>query len=322
VDDKLLSGFNTFEQVAKNQVGPRANFLALGGETKAMRPGNQRIRVGKSSLWVQSYGQIEKSKSNHGNPSIRSQTGGLSIGGDHEVLCNTYLGILGGFSTTPFHWGQERGYGRMKSYYGGLYGTWLSQTGLYADGQIIAGGDQFHSKRNIKFPGINRVAKQSHKAGQFSANAEVGYAWMLQPFTLQPFLDGTYMFAKEQGFRERGAQSLNFKIKSKTSQFLRGEIGAQVYRTYVLCDALVRPAVQLSYVHKHPISGTHVKGGLVGEPQTLTLLGDSKVRNQVAPGVGVTVQFAKGLYIIANVSAQLGSGQNLGDALVRVGYDF
>jgi autotransporter-associated beta strand protein len=322
VDDKLLSGFNTFEQVSKNQVGPRLNFLALGGETKAMRPGNQRIRVGKSSLWVQSYGQIEKSKSNHGNPSIRSQTGGLSIGGDHEVLCNTYLGILGGFSTTPFHWGQERGYGRMKSYYGGLYGAWLSQTGLYADGQIIAGGDQFHSKRNIKFPGINRVAKQSHKAGQFSANAEVGYAWMLQPFTLQPFLDGTYMFAKEQGFREKGAQSLNFKIKSKTSQFLRGEVGAQIYRTYVLCDALVRPAFQLSYVHKHPISGTHVKGGLIGEPQTLTLLGDSKVRNQVAPGVGVTVQFAKGLYIIANVSAQLGSGQNLGDALVRVGYDF
>ncbi|MBY0501904.1 MAG: autotransporter-associated beta strand repeat-containing protein, partial [Alphaproteobacteria bacterium] len=82
VDDKLLSGFNTFEQVSKNQIGPRVNFLALGGETKAMRPGNQRIRVGKSSLWVQSYGQIEKSKSNHGNPSIRSQTGGLSIGGD------------------------------------------------------------------------------------------------------------------------------------------------------------------------------------------------------------------------------------------------
>jgi autotransporter-associated beta strand protein len=67
VDDKLLSGFNTFEQVSKNQIGPRANFLALGGKTKAMRPGNQRIRVGKSSLWVQSYGQIEKSKSNHGD---------------------------------------------------------------------------------------------------------------------------------------------------------------------------------------------------------------------------------------------------------------
>ncbi|MBY0502257.1 MAG: autotransporter domain-containing protein, partial [Alphaproteobacteria bacterium] len=280
VDDKLLSGFNAFEQVSKNQIGPRTNFLALGGETKAMRPGNQRIRVGKSSLWVQSYGQIEKSKSNHGNPSIRSQTGGLSIGGDHEVLCNTYLGILGGFSTTPFHWGQDRGYGRMKSYYGGLYGTWLSQTGLYADGQIIAGGDHFHSKRNIKFPGINRIAKQSHKAGQFSVDAEVGYAWMLQPFTLQPFLDGTYMFAKEQGFREKGAQSLSFNVKSKTSQFLRGEVGAQIYRTYVLCDALVRPAFQLSYVHKHPISGTHVKGGIIGEPQTLTLLGDSKIRNQ------------------------------------------
>ncbi|MBY0502252.1 MAG: hypothetical protein K2P93_09720 [Alphaproteobacteria bacterium] len=45
-------------------------------------------------------------------------------------------------------------------------------------------------------------------------------------------------------------------------------------------------------------------------------------RNQVAPGIAVTIQFTKGLYIIANVSAQLGSGQNLGDVLLRVGYGF
>ena len=105
---------------------------------------------------------------------------------------------------------------------------------------------------------------------------------------------------------------------------MRGEVGVQIYRTYVLCGALVRPAFQLSYVHKHPIGSTpaDVKGGLIGEPQTLTVRGDNKIRNQVAPGLGVTVQFEKGLYIIANVSTQLGSGQNLGDALLRVGYDF
>ena len=65
-----------------------------------------------------------------------------------------------------------------------------------------------------------------------------------------------------------------------------------------------------------------VQGGLVGQSQSLVVSGDNRTRNQVAPGLALTVQFAKGLYIIGNVSSQFGGGQKLGDALIRVGYDF
>jgi outer membrane autotransporter protein len=249
-------------------------------------------------------------------PRPQSRLGMLSFPGSERV-------VLGGMSITPFHW-QHRGSGRMKSYYGGAYGTWLSQTGFYADGQIIAGGDNFHSQRKIIYPGVNRIARQNHSGGQFSTDIQARYMLSLEHVSVQPYADATYMFVNEGGFREKGAQSLDFKIKGRMSQFFRGELGTQVYRTYVLCGALIRPALQLSCVHKRSMgpNSAKVQRGLVGQSQSLVVLGDNRTRNQVAAGLTLTAQFANGMYVIGNVISQFGSGQKLGDALIRVGYDF
>ncbi|KAB2832785.1 MAG: hypothetical protein F9K49_07620 [Caedimonadaceae bacterium] len=61
---------------------------------------------------------------------------------------------------------------------------------------------------------------------------------------------------------------------------------------------------------------------MISQSQSLIVSGDNRTRNQVAPGLALTAQFANGLYIIGNVNSQFGGGQKLGDALLRVGYDF
>lgn len=325
VNDIHSKGFN-FASARATTVGPKKSalaFLAPHGAEGSGMPGNQRIRFGDSSAWFQSYGQVHEKNSSHGNKGVRSRTGGISIGADHQVYKNTFVGLFTGLSTTPFEWKGGRGSGHMKSYYGGVYGTWMDDCGLYVDGQVIAGQDRFHSHRNIQFANINRKAKENHHGNQFSVDTEVGYAIGLPYMTVQPYVDASYMFVRENGFTEKGADSLDFKVKGKTSQFARGAIGTQFYRTFVTCDTLIRPAIQLAYVHKQPL-GHHeaIKGGLVDEPQTLSVLGDNKKRNQFAPGASLTAQFQNGMYVIANVSGEVFSGQNAGEALVRVGYDF
>lgn len=142
--------------------------------------------------------------------------------------------------------------------------------------------------------------------------------------TVQPYVGASYMLVHENGYTERDAGGLNFAIKSKTSQFVRGAMGTQFYRTFVCGETLFRPALQLAFVRKQPVgsSKANINGGLVNQPQTLSVLGDDKARNQFAPGVSLTTQFRNGAYIIANVSGQVFSGQNTGEALLRVGYDF
>jgi hypothetical protein len=65
-----------------------------------------------------------------------------------------------------------------------------------------------------------------------------------------------------------------------------------------------------------------VSGGLVGEPQTLTVLGDGRVRNQLGAATSLTAQFSNGVNITGRIAGEVLSGIQAGEALLRVGYDF
>jgi len=317
-----------FAKGAQKQRGVGVNF-AMNNQGIENRPSgmplNQRIKIGNTTMWIQSYGQLnDKGESSHGNVGIKSRTGGVTLGADYQVMNNTFVGLLGGYSTTFFDWKQTRGNGTMNSGYGGVYGSWMDKCGLYVEGQFIAGNDHIKSTRTISFSTINRAARESHNAFQFSTNAEVGYVVPLEPFTLQPFYNATYMAVHERGYQEQGADSLNLQVKSKTSQFYRGELGTMVYRLFMIEDVLMRPSLQLGWIQKRPVGSgrAQMSGGLVNQPQTLTVLGDNRVRNQFSAGTSLSAQFKEGFYIVGNVSGEIGSGEKSGEAVLSIGYQF
>ncbi len=284
-----------------------------------------RIQVGKANVWVQPYGQLtSQTGDGNGNPSIKTQTGGIVFGGDYEVTPNTLIGVLGGTSNTPFTWGSNRGNGHMNSGFGGLYGAWKEGDGFYVEAQTIFGGNAFRTNRNINYSTISRTASGNHSAFQFTGNLELGYALPVYDWlTCQPFILGDYMVMSESGYTETGADSLNMAVKSKTSQFFQGEIGAMVYQTFMVGETLLRPTAELGWMIRTPVGNTaNVNGGLINQPSTLVVTGVNKVYNQIAPGVGLIAQFENGLYSSANVYAEWGGGLNIGEVLVRVGYEF
>ncbi|MBI2706761.1 MAG: autotransporter domain-containing protein, partial [Proteobacteria bacterium] len=319
---------NIFAKGAQKQRGIGLNF-AMNNQGIENRPSgmpiNQRIKSGKTTMWIQSYGQLDdKGANSHGNVGIKSRTGGVTLGADYQVMNNTFVGLLGGYSTTFFDWKQARGNGTMNSGYGGVYGSWMDKCGLYVEGQFIAGNDHIKSTRNIAFSTINRAAKESHNAFQFSTNAEVGYVVPVEPFTLQPFYNATYMAVHERGYQEHGADSLNLQVNSKTGQFYRGELGTMIYKLCMVGDVLMRPSLQVGWVQKRPVgsSRAQMSGGLVNQPQTLAVLGDNRVRNQFSAGASLSAQFKEGFYIVGNVSGEVGSGEKSGEAVLSVGYQF
>ncbi len=284
-----------------------------------------RIQVGKANIWIQPYGQFARIKGNsNGNPNLRSRLGGLTMGADYEISKNAILGLLGGSSTTPFTWNGNRGWGHMNSGFGGLYGAWKENCGFYAEGQAFFGGDKFKTARKINYSTINRTARETHNAFQFTGNVEFGYAIPTGDATFQPFIIADYMVLNEGKYTETGAGSLNMHIKSRTSQFFQGELGAMVYKTFVVDDILFRPTAELGWVQRRPIGDNknNVKGGFINQPSTLVVTGANKVYNQIAPGLGLIAQFPNGLYVSGNVYAQCGSGLDIGEALLRVGYQF
>ena len=284
-----------------------------------------RTQMGKVNLWVQPYGQLTSQNGNqNGNPSVRTQTGGFALGVDYAITPSVLVGVLGGSSKTPFTWGSNRGNGQMSSGFGGLYAAWKDTSGFYIDGQTIFGGNHFTTNRTISFSNINRVATATHNAFQFTGNLELGYiAPVYDWFTCQPFILGDYLAMREAAYTETGAQSLNMSVNTRTSQFFQGEIGAMVYRTFAVDDVLLRPTAELGWMIRTPMGRTaNVNGGLVNQPSSLVVTGVNKVYNQIAPGLGLVAQFASGLYASTNVYAECGGGLNIGEVLVKIGYEF
>jgi outer membrane autotransporter protein len=289
--------------------------------------------MGKANIWLQNYGLVQNMQGSSRGPGYKAQMGGFSAGGDYEIDNRTYVGAFGGLSTNPYDLKSHRGDGRLKSYYGGVYGVKMMDCGFYVDGQLMAGGDNYRTKRRINFSTINRTAKAHHNGGHLYTKAEFGQISPLSRFMdvssrydlmMQPFINVAYALAHENSFTEKGANSLNFRIKSRNSNFVRGEGGLLVYKTYKVCDTLLRPEFSLSYVNTTRVGGSRgrVHGGLIGQPQTLIVRGDNTSINQVAPEIGLTAQFKNGAYILANGRGELGGRLNTLSGVVTLGYNF
>ena len=346
IDPKRLSAFRTLvtQQTmnAKNTLsllqGPgipkrkgvlahHVGFANSPGEINRHQPqGGGRIEVGKANVWFQPYGQIMSQQGNStGSPGVRSQLGGFVLEADYEVTKSTLVGVMGGTSTSPYTWGQNLGSGTTNSGYGGLYAGWQDTSGFYLNGQSIFGGSHFKMNRNINFASISRTASSTHSAFQFMGNLELGYLSSIYDwFTCQPFILADYMVMREGSYTETGAQSLNMAVNAKTSQFLQAEAGVRAYTTFALGETLMRPSLELGYVQRRPLGGasSNVSQGLITQPASLVVTGVNKIYNQIAPAVGLSAQFKNGVYLSGNVYGQFGGGLNLGEAMIRLGYEF
>jgi len=304
------------QRMAKNNLGAQAI-------TAGNIPLNKMVHCGKMNIWIQSFGALQDKKNGNNLAGTKNGSFGTTLGADLQVLPNTYLGVMAGGMGTDFDWKQNRGKGKLKSYYGGLYGLWLSKEGVYIDTQVTLGGDRYHTHRNINFGTINRTTNEKHKGVSVSTDLELGYLLAIQEAVIQPFINYAYMASHENGFSETGAGSLNIHRSKQTSQFGRSELGS-IFSYFFACgETLIYPSIKLSWVQKHPLSGAKkVRFNFTDQTFSTTVLGDNRVRNLFNSGLSLTAQFKEGVYVTGNVNGEFGSGEKGGNAMVSVGYQF
>ncbi len=311
-----LQAFNTSSQKKSNR-----NMTSLS-LTEGNTPLNKTVQMGKMSVWLQGAGALQNKKNASPIPGTRSTSYGTAVGADVEVMPQAYLGVTAGAVGTHFDWMQNRGNGNVTSYYGGVYGLWLSQMGFYVDGQVNFGSNSFNSHRKINFGGLNRTATQSHKGTSYSGDFELGYMMNFEKTTVQPFVNYAYFCSHENGFTEKNAISLNVRTKSRHSKFSRSEVGGIISHFMTSGDKLIYPSLKLSWVQKRPIGGSKVSFNLVGQPFGTTVYGDKKVRNLVAAGGSLTAQYKSGVSLTGNINVEGGGNEVNASAMLTARYQF
>ena len=282
------AGFST-SGYALNAGGPSYssdagyNNGARGPEGK----GGKELRAPEDNRWgvfVTGVGEF----TNIGNTSNASgydlTTGGLTIGVDYKVTPNFALGINTGYARTG---ADLTGNGRVTVDGAklGLYATYFTGTGFYADAALNGGYNSYDTRRSA----LQGTARGSAHGGEFNALMATGYDWKRGGLSIGPAASLQYTYVGLDSFIEHGSLA-PLKIANHGGESLRTALGMKASYDWQVGGVVVRPEVRAAWQHEFGDSSFALDSRFAnGAGNTFTVRGPVIGADSLLIGAGVAV---------------------------------
>ena len=255
------------------------------------------------------------------------ENAGFLTGYDY-LFDNFYVGGGAGYAYTNFRWNGSAGKGHIHQVYGGLHGSYFNRYFSAILGSMV-GGNFYETDRNIissapNHPGgaLNRTAHSDNSGIQWTNH--LGLIGDFSPFSvpLQIFANVDHFYLHNGSFSETGADSINLRVNSKTSNALRSELGLSSSYTFRVSGGCWTPYVRVSWVNKTLLSSSSYRGGFRGQVGTFSASSTSKGTNQWAPGVGIEFANMHGFSLLLNSRSEINGKMKNYSADMRMEYAF
>jgi outer membrane autotransporter protein len=292
-----------------------------------------RVRQSHSScFWLIGRGNQTKQNSVNGDTSLlgdgndgsrgfNSFTGGLIGGFDSSIDIGDdklSLGISAGYDYTDFVWDQSAGSTKINSEFLGAYGLY-SKGPLQLGASITASAYQSRKNRNIVFPGFFRTAKSKHGENALSGRIALGYVIGIRNDShLFPYLVSEYFLVHQNGFMEKGADSLNLFVRRHDDHLLRSELGMGIEVPFTQGMFFFK----LGGIYWKKLSGGNQVSSLQGITDTFTVVNPMHAVFEVAPGIGFSYNIAEKLTTGAAYSGQFNNRFQVHNAKVLINWCF
>jgi len=219
------------------------------GELSSLRSrmGELRLDERKSGLWARSYGNKYNVAASTGTPYSQVQQG-FSLGADTPLPWGDgqwLAGVMAGYSSSDLNLTRGAS-GEVKSYYLGLYATWLdAQSGYYLDSVVKL--NRFDNQAKVSLSDGQRTEGDYDNVG-LGASVEFGrHLGLADGYFVEPF--GQLSVVGIQGKDYHLDNGL--KADGDTTHSVLGKAGATAGRTLKLEGGqAVQPYVRLAYVHE------------------------------------------------------------------------
>lgn len=216
-------------------------------EFEGARLGELRLDQGKAGGWVRAYGN-KYNVSDAAGSAYQQVQQGFSLGADMPLPLGDgqwLLGVMAGHSNSDLN--LTRGASAdVKSYYLGLYATWLdAQSGYYLDGVVKL--NRFDNSSDITLSDGKRSKGDYDNFGvgaslEFGRHLELGNDYFIEPYTQWSMvtIQGKH-YDLDNGMQARG----------DVTRSLLGKAGATVGRTFDLgAGRKVQPYLRAAYAHE------------------------------------------------------------------------
>ncbi|TWU22052.1 Extracellular serine protease precursor [Novipirellula galeiformis] len=178
--------------------------------------------------WMTGYGLGGSAESDGNAAGIDYGLGGTTFGIERDLGDHVRLGFFGGYVGSSVSADNINQTVRTD---GGNFGSYLTHTSGRHYG-IAMGGfqfDNFDSDRTIQVGGLTRAANGDSDGWQGFAYGERGLNLQLtRSHQWQPFAGLQYVYARQNGFTETGAGSMNLAMAGIDTHSLRSNLGSRL----------------------------------------------------------------------------------------------
>lgn len=220
---------------------------------------------GRAAVWFDLLGQDSRYGRDGGYFDARQKLYGLLLGVEHT---NPEGLTLGGAAAVTESRLRERGgddQSKNDSQQGFLYARWSDPhkaAGPYLSAVVGGGRVGWRNQRHIAF--ADRRADSRHDGVLYGATLSGGYGVALNGWRLTPSLGLSFVHMHEENFRERGADSANLQVASRSNDSLQSLLGVRFARPLVLPRILLNPELRLEWRHEFDRKNADLQARLDG----------------------------------------------------------
>jgi autotransporter-associated beta strand protein len=262
----------------------------LFNHLESLTPYCQTAKLGLN-LWSVPFTAHQIQKRHGLTQGYTATTPGVLLGLDGKIAKDLVVGLAAGYSHSDLKWTHHIGTAKEQAAYGAIYGRWAKKHGSI-ESSLVYGYSRYKTDRPIIFMvdiPVNRHAKGNHSSMQGSAHLKAAADWSCKKITFEPFAEAAYVYIREKGFKEKGAQSLDLDILSKNSNLLMSEAGLRIAYCKSCPRTILTPYVQASGIYESRRLGKHEKALFNGCPLNVTGLNPSRMMTGLEAGLNLTL---------------------------------
>jgi outer membrane autotransporter protein len=304
--------------------GPVLLAAAETGTTLVPILGTYRLAQtqAKNGLWLTGFGQWGDQETTPGFTGFTASTGGLTLGYDRTFGDHLAAGLSVGYSNTDVDLAENQGGGRIQGVFPSLYASYFTKT-AYLEGALSYGHNWYTNERRLVIGGIQRTAQSEHEGNAFAAYLGAGYAYPLGDWAVGPVGALQYVYLKEEGFQETGADSLNLSVASRGTNSLVSELGVRVTGTVKTSAGTLIPDLSLLWSYDFDVDDRLLTTTYAGAPgAAFSIEGQPTAQNGVLVRPGLTFVHPSGWSTMLRYAGEFRDGYQAHAVLGEVRVQF
>ena len=271
---------------------------------------------GNRAAWVDGFGAYGSPDSDGNAHGADYRTAGVATGLDVAVGASTRIGLAMGFSNGSTDLQQSGGDNAdVNSLHVALYGA-------YEDGPwnlrsaVAYSRHDVDAKRTIGYGDVDRVARSSYDASQYSAYVRGrGSIAFATDASLQPFATLAWSQLDRARFTESGADSLDLAVKSETTDSLYSVLGLRAVWDRTWQYGLLRPELSAGWMHQYLDDHGEITASLAGAApsdgnESFSIRGVTNPRNGLLAGAGLVADMGESSRAFLNYNLVYDSGNS------------